>query len=156
MSSVLASPGTPTIRLLPPTNSVSSTWLMTSSWPTISFFSSVMIWSRPAFIRSASARSSGEFISIVFHGDSISTRRSLSVDCGLCQDRLIRRTRHDLRHLLVRHRVHDVVHAELVRLVRKVDRHDSRCRKTPRLAQIMVVVRDRDQPLSGSLSSKMP
>ena len=65
ISSVLARPGTPTIRLLPPTNSVSSTWLMTSSWPTISFLSSVMILSRPTFIRSASATSSGVFISIV-------------------------------------------------------------------------------------------
>ena len=33
MSSVLARPGTPTIRLLPPTNSVCSTSSMTSAWP---------------------------------------------------------------------------------------------------------------------------
>src|SRR5436190_13951830 len=58
MSSVLARPGTPTIRLLPPTNSVSSTWPTTSSWPMISFLSSVTICWRPLFIRSASATSS--------------------------------------------------------------------------------------------------
>ena len=43
MSSVLASPGAPTIRLLPPTNSVFSTCAITSSWPTMTFFSSVTI-----------------------------------------------------------------------------------------------------------------
>ena len=44
--SVLARPGTPMMRLLPPTNSVSSTWSSTSSWPTMSFRSSATI--RPA------------------------------------------------------------------------------------------------------------
>ncbi len=43
ISSVLASPGTPTIRLLPPTNSDSSTCCTVSSWPMISFCSSVTI-----------------------------------------------------------------------------------------------------------------
>ena len=43
ISSVLARPGTPTIRLLPPTKSVCSTSSMTSSWPTIRFCSSAMI-----------------------------------------------------------------------------------------------------------------
>ncbi|HXD72694.1 MAG TPA: hypothetical protein VN628_03115 [Vicinamibacterales bacterium] len=37
MSSVFARPGTPTIRLLPPTNRVSSTSSITSAWPTICF-----------------------------------------------------------------------------------------------------------------------
>ena len=59
MSSVLASPGTPTIRLLPPTKSVSSTCCSTSSWPTMSFFSSWRMRAWPWFIRSASAMSSG-------------------------------------------------------------------------------------------------
>ena len=65
MSSVFARPGTPTMRLLPPTNSVSSTWFTTSSCPMISFFSSPMIRSRPCFMRSASATSSGVFRSVV-------------------------------------------------------------------------------------------
>ena len=43
MSSVFARPGAPTIRLLPPTNSVISTCAMTSSCPTMIFFSSVTI-----------------------------------------------------------------------------------------------------------------
>src|SRR6185436_3356992 len=60
MSSVLARPGAPTIWLLPPTKSVISTWLMTSSWPMMSFLSSATICARPAFIRSASAMSSGD------------------------------------------------------------------------------------------------
>src|SRR5688572_15820774 len=60
MSSVLARPGAPTIRLLPPTNSVMSTCEMTSSCPTMIFFSSVTISLRPAFMRSASAMSSGD------------------------------------------------------------------------------------------------
>ena len=41
ISSVLARPGTPTIRLLPPTNSDSSTWLMVSSCPTMILRSSL-------------------------------------------------------------------------------------------------------------------
>ena len=65
INSVFARPGTPMIRLLPPTNNVSSTWLTTSSCPTISFFNSRMICSRPSFMRSASAKSSGEFMSTV-------------------------------------------------------------------------------------------
>src|SRR5829696_636740 len=60
MSSVLARPGAPTIRLLPPTNSVISTCEMTSSCPTMIFFSSVTMALRPAFMRSASAMSSGD------------------------------------------------------------------------------------------------
>ena len=60
MSSVLARPGAPTIRLLPPTNSVISTWSMTSSWPMMILCSSVRICWRPAFILSASAMSSGD------------------------------------------------------------------------------------------------
>jgi hypothetical protein len=60
MSSVFARPGAPTIRLLPPTNSVCSTWDMTSACPTMILPSSEMICSRPTFILSASARSSGD------------------------------------------------------------------------------------------------
>ena len=60
MSSVLARPGTPTMRLLPPTSSVSSTCSMTADWPTMILPSSASIRSRLAFIRSASATSSSE------------------------------------------------------------------------------------------------
>src|SRR5688572_14207271 len=60
ISSVLARPGAPTMRLLPPTKSVISAWAITSSWPTMIFFSSVTISCRPAFMRSASAMSSGD------------------------------------------------------------------------------------------------
>ena len=60
MSSVLARPGTPTIRLLPPANSDSSTSSMTSSWPMMSLCSSEMIWSCPALSRSARAMSSDD------------------------------------------------------------------------------------------------
>src|SRR5688500_7518904 len=60
MSSVLARPGAPTIRLLPPTKSVIRTWPITSSCPMITFFNSSTIACRPFFMRSASARSSGD------------------------------------------------------------------------------------------------
>ena len=43
MSSVFASPGTPMIRLLPPTNSVCSTSSMTSRWPMMRLCSSARI-----------------------------------------------------------------------------------------------------------------
>src|SRR5215210_192602 len=60
INKVLARPGTPTIRLLPPTNNVSSACAITSSCPTMSFLSSETISRRPAFILSASAMSSAE------------------------------------------------------------------------------------------------
>src|SRR5439155_1532453 len=53
------------MRLLPPTKSVSSTSETTSSCPTISLRSSVRMRSRPPFMRSASARSSGDSSAIV-------------------------------------------------------------------------------------------
>ena len=64
MSRVLARPGTPMMRLLPPTKSVSSVSSMTRCWPMIFLRISVRICSRPAFMRSASAMSSGSSRSV--------------------------------------------------------------------------------------------
>src|SRR5205085_2043289 len=58
MRSVFASPGTPTMRLLPPVNSESSTSSIASCWPTMSLRSSVMIASCSLLRRRARSRSS--------------------------------------------------------------------------------------------------
>src|SRR5688572_75325 len=135
--SVLARPGTPTIRLLPPTNSVSSTWLMMSSWPTISFLSSVMIWSRPTFIRSASATSSGVFISIV----SKTAPFASSAHCAHCAHRAQCAPS-------VGHGINDVINTEFVCLIRQIHGEIARVREFPQLAQIVIVVGDREQAFS--------
>ena len=57
-SSVFARPGTPTMRLLPPANSVSITCSMTAACPMMTLPSSATIRSRLVFIRSARATSS--------------------------------------------------------------------------------------------------
>src|SRR6266850_175345 len=116
MSSVLARPGTPTMRLLPPTNSVINTSSTTSFCPTMRFSSSAMICLRPAFILSASATSSAE------------SKSTVSVA------------------ILVGHPVNDVVDAELVRLVRLVDRFESRIGKFPVLRDVGVEVHHDQQP----------
>ena len=64
MISVLASPGTPMMRLLPPTNNVSRVSFMTCCWPMIFLRISVRICLRPAFMRSARAMSSGSSRSV--------------------------------------------------------------------------------------------
>src|SRR5438128_1633467 len=124
MSSVFARPGTPTIRLLPPTKSVSSTSSMTSLCPTIFFWSSAMICLRPSFILSASATSSAD------------SRPELS-----------RFKSNGRLPMSMRHSVHDVVHAELVRLVRLFDRPEARRGEFPEVRDVRAVVDDHHQPL---------
>src|SRR5436190_3482924 len=123
-SSVFASPGTPTMRLLPPTKSVSSTSSMTSDWPMIRLPSSSMICCRPCFILSASAISSTED-SVVICVASVAE----SIGPSVCEC------------------VDDVIYSELVRLVRFVDRFQSRVGKLPVLRDVRVEVRHRDQAL---------
>src|SRR5688500_17451299 len=53
MRSVFASPGTPTMRQLPPAKSAVSTCSITASCPMIRLRSSVTMWSRPCFRREA-------------------------------------------------------------------------------------------------------
>src|SRR5437899_1398543 len=118
-SSVFASPGTPTIRLLPPTKSVSRIWLITSSCPTISFFSSATMCCRPAFILSASATSSADERSTV--SGLISMRQSINEE----------------------------IHANLERLVRLVDRLDPGAGPLPELRHVRVVPDHHHQPLAG-------
>src|SRR6187399_965059 len=123
-SSVFASPGTPMMRLLPPVKSVSSTSLTTSSWPMIALRSSVRMRSRPVFIRSARATSSGD-----------SRSRALLVTKATCPP------------LSVGDAVDEVVDAVLVRFVVDVDGREARARELPVLADIAVHVRDRKEPL---------
>src|SRR5580765_6189703 len=120
ISSVFARPGTPTIRLLPPTNSVANTSSMTSSCPTILFFSSLMTAFRPAFILSASATSSADSrpSRVTFTGPPDSVRQS----------------------------VDDVVHAHLVRFVRFVDRAEPCCRELPEVRDVGAVVHHDHHP----------
>src|SRR5262245_5389595 len=124
MSSVLARPGTPTMRLLPPVNNESSTSSITSSWPMISLCSSLMIESCPALRRSARAMS------------------SCDSSAGVC--RVVAKI-----FSLVSQRVNHVVDAQLVRLVRRGDRHEAGRRVLPGLADVVVHVRDEHQPLLG-------
>src|SRR5262245_99639 len=119
ISSVFARPGTPMIRLLPPTKSVCSTSSMTSCWPMIRLWSSARIALRPAFMRSARAMSSGESRSML-----VATLVS-----SVCE------------------RVDDVVHAELIRFVGIADRRKARIRIFPVFRDVVVVVRDCEQPL---------
>src|SRR5262249_10971631 len=124
MSSVLARPGTPTMRLLPPTNSVSSTCSMTSLWPMIRFCSSAMIALRPPFILSARAIS------------SVDSKVRVSVAGSTCAS-----------PLSVSQTVNDVVHAQLVRFVRFVDRLQPGVRPLPVLGDVGVVVDHHHDPL---------
>src|SRR5262245_39758154 len=119
---VFARPGTPTMRLLPPVNSVSSTSLTTSSWPTIALRSSEMMRSRPVFIRSASATSSGD------------SRSTVLVATATCPP------------LLVQDPVHEIVDAVLERFVVQRHRHEPFPREFPVLADVPVDVGNRDQP----------
>src|SRR5690349_12922008 len=148
------------MMLLPPTNSVSSTSDTTSSWPTIALRSSAMIWSRPAFIRSASATSSGESRAIVSgaSGDNWYLRclgggwrleaGGWTFPVGYCQRGIFQPPTSSLQPpLLVRHRIHKVVHAELVRFVRKVHRRVAGIRPFPVFADVVVHVRNRDETL---------
>src|SRR3954469_2572712 len=150
-SSVFASPGTPTIRLLPPTNSVSSTSETTSSWPTIALRSSPMIRSRPDFIRSASATSSGDSrLMVVVVGCNRASmggirRPVCRMRCTGCANRTDSAARTPHRESM-RHRIDDVVHAELVRLVREIHRRVAGVGPLPVLADVVVHVGDRDQP----------
>src|SRR3954464_682524 len=136
ISSVLASPGTPTMRLLPPTKSVSRTSLTTSSWPMMSFRSSVMIRSRPAFIRSASATSSGDSRSMVSVTAEFKTASSAGGN-GWARPHPGRQP------------IHHVVDPELVRVVREIDRRDAGIGKLPVLTDVVVHVRDGEHPLRG-------
>src|SRR2546422_3138782 len=138
MSSVFARPGTPTMRLLPPTNSVTSTSSTTSFCPTMRFSSSVMICLRPAFILSASATSSTESKSAVVSSTFVPrgrTRGSAPTSGPTYVS------------ALMNHPVHDVVDAELVRLVRLVDRFQTRIGKLPELRDVGVEVHHDQQPL---------
>src|SRR5262245_57755898 len=119
MISVFARPGTPTMRLLPPTKSVSRTSSMTSDWPMIRLPSSSMICWRPTFIFSASATSSGESKS------TVSVSKAISVS----------------------HPIHDVVDADLVRLVGLVNRFESGVGQLPVLGDVGVVVDHHHDPL---------
>src|SRR5262245_40768208 len=135
MSSVLARPGTPTIRLLPPTKSESSTSSMTSPWPMMSLPISWRICLRPWFIRSASATSSADSKSVVFVVTGslpVSSPGRPSAGC---------------RGLSVRQSVHDVVHAEFICLVRFVDGFDPGIRPFPELGNIGVVIDHHHQAL---------
>src|SRR5262249_28535005 len=122
-SSVFASPGTPTIRLLPPVNSVSSTSLTTSSWPTIALRSSAMMRSRPVFIRSASAASSG---------DCRSTPLVATATCPPSS---------------VEDAVDEIVDAVLVRFVVEIDRREAGVGPLPVLADVAVDVGNHHQAL---------
>src|SRR4051794_8618062 len=103
---------------------------MTSSCPTMSLRSSRTIASRASRSLSASAMSSAE----------------ASVACGSRRETatkdLCRRVRAS-----VRHGVDDVVHTELVRLVRHLDRDESLVGPLPVVTDVVVVVRDQDQSL---------
>src|SRR5262245_6419619 len=169
ISSVFASPGTPTIRLLPPTNNDMRISSMTSPCPMIRLPSSVMICCRPTFIRSASARSSGDSKSTVFSSTRLPFRWLAD---GVCQEGPVGRAgqaglarrmmghsripvRSDLPYLpdppglpdLVCHSINDVVHAEPVRLVRLVDRFEAGVRPLPELRDVGVVVNHHHDPL---------
>src|SRR6266487_3864869 len=162
ISSVLARPGTPTIRLLPPTKSVLSTSSTTSLWPTMRFCSSVMICLRPVFILSASAMSSvdsnsaapllTESTSAPFPGQACRLRASRY---GVPRRREAKAGRRPAlpmsRRTLpgsMQHAVHDVVDAELVRLVRFVDRLQSRIGELPELRDVGVEIHNHHQPFA--------
>src|SRR5262249_25328763 len=151
MSSVFARPGTPTMRSWRPTKSDSRISSMTSLCPMIRLPSSVMICCRPTFILSASARSSGDSKSTVLS----STRFPLECVGPMGpwggSGRTDRSPQPSLRAYpptsLVCHPVNDVVHAELVRFVRLVDRFESRVRPLPVLRDVGVVVDHHHDPL---------
>src|SRR5579864_3386000 len=126
MSSVFARPGTPTIKLLPPTNSVCNTSSMTSDWPMIRLPSSVMIACRPTFILSASAMSSAESKSTVCSR----VTRALLVSWRSCS--------------LMSHPVNHVIDADLVGLVRFVNRLEAGVGPLPVLRNVGVEIRQRD------------
>src|SRR3982750_3999270 len=126
INSVFARPGTPTIKLLPPTNNVSSTSSMTSFCPTICFCSSAMMALRPPFILSASATSSA---------DSSPDASRFSSKAALPHPHL------------VSHSVHDVIDAQFVGLIRFVNRPETSRREFPEVRNIGAVVDDHHQPL---------
>src|SRR5688572_28203428 len=123
--SVLARPGTPTIRLLPPTKSDSRIRSTVASWPMISFLSSAMICPRAAFILSARAMSSAE--------------SSFTMSCVTVVT--------SVPFTSVSQSVNDVVHPELERLVRVFDGAVARVRVLPEFRKVGVVVGNRDQAL---------
>src|SRR3954467_10160005 len=128
-SRVFARPGTPTIRLLPPTNSDSRIRSMTSDCPMMRLPSSAMICCRPTFILSASAMSSADSKSTV----SMLTIGPFSLRTGTFR--------------LVCHTVDDVVHAELVRFIRFIDWLEAGVRPFPELGNVGVVVDHHQDPL---------
>src|SRR5437588_1015644 len=132
-SSVLARPGTPTIRLLPPTKSVSSTSSMTSDCPMIRLPSSSMICWRPTFILSASAMSSADSKS------TVSTATISPWDQAIATDQRLT--------TLVRHPVNDVVDADFVRFIGLVDRFEAGIGPLPVLRDVGVVVDHHHDPL---------
>src|SRR6185295_668333 len=123
MRSVFARPGTPTIRLLPPTKSDRSTWSTTASWPTICFLSSATMRFRPSRSRSARATSSAASSPCCVEVMSLAWS--------------------------VRHGVDEIVYAELVVLVGQVDGDEPRVRPLPRFADVVVVVHDHQHALRG-------
>src|SRR4030081_2882819 len=131
--SVLASPGTPMIRLFAPVNSESSTRSITPSWPTMSFRSSALIWSHATLSRSAWARSSD---------DSRAGLVAIAAT-GI----LGWRSKRDSRS--VRERVDQVVDAQLVRFVRLTDRNEPRCRELPEVRDVRIEIHDHHQALLG-------
>ena len=83
INNVFASPGTPRSRLLPPTKRERSICSMTSSCPIMSFRTSVMICSRPAFIRSAMSMSSGLSRAVASRASSASASASASAPASV-------------------------------------------------------------------------
>src|SRR5262249_55926252 len=137
-SSVLARPGTPTMRLLPPTNSVVRISSMTSLCPMMRLPSSAMICCRPTFILSANAMSSGDSNSTVSSATTVPLSQSQS-SVAACNCRL--------PTALVCHPVNDVIHAEFVRFVRLVDGLEPRVGELPVLRDVRVEVHHHQQPL---------
>src|SRR5207247_1421163 len=105
-------------------------WLMTSSWPTISFFSSVTMCCRPAFMRSASATSSAD------------ARSTVSVFTSPPVGRVLPDPQESMRQS-----VNEKIHPDLERLVRLVDRLEPGARPLPELRHVGVVPDGYHQPL---------
>src|SRR6478672_816219 len=126
MSSVLASPGTPTSRQFPPANRAMSDCSTMSSLPTITLRSSLPM-RRPASVRrSASSASSSRSSSAVL-GAAVAVKRASSWSAG--------------------EGVHQVVHAKLVGFIGRIDGIEPFVRPFPVLGDVVVVVDDRHQAL---------
>src|SRR5687768_2754649 len=124
MSSVFASPGTPTMRQLPPAKSAVSTCSITASCPMIRLRSSVTMWSRPCFRREA--RSVSVFVET--SGDASDVMRF---------------------EPLSSHPINDVVDGQLVGVIRDVHWPPPVARPLHVVADVIVVIDHHHQRLPG-------